>query len=213
MVRLRKAGRWFLRQHAVLKAALLTATCLVALALADLSPWSVPDQIADDRQIALLVAAEAVLLALVFGVLDAAADRRTRLQWEATAGPVIASLRLDLILTQQRLDHAIRHPDDDIAWTAMAESARWLVRHVQSAQPLLVVHPELATFAPRFMTIVSQLADRSGALQPDLGIRQVANDPGVKAQTDALRRAVKQLVSDTRRFAEQYGTLGDPGFE
>src|SRR4051812_41094857 len=100
---------WFARQNAVVRAALIAAALLVALAVADLTPWSLPDRIATDRQITLLVVTEATLLVLVYWVVDAAADRRTRRQWEHAVGPVIASLRLNMLLTQQRLDHAVRH--------------------------------------------------------------------------------------------------------
>jgi protein-S-isoprenylcysteine O-methyltransferase Ste14 len=162
--KLNRTQAWLADQHAVVRVALLIAAALVALAAADLTPWSVPDHIANDRQIALLVVAETVLLVLVFWVVDAAADRRSRRQWEQTTGPVIASLRLNMLLTQQRLDHAVRHTDDDISWTALAQSSEWFLRHVQTSQPLLVVHPELAGLAPKFMMIATRLADRAGAL-------------------------------------------------
>ena len=170
-----------------------------------------PDHIANDRQIALLVVAETVLLVLVFWVVEAAADRRSRRQWAQTTGPVIASLRLNMLLTQQRLDHAMRHTDDDITWTALAQSSEWFLRHVQTSQPLLVVHPELAGLAPKFMMIATRLADRAGALVPGQSIRNVADDPGVKAQSTMLHRAIDELAEETRRFELEYGALGEPG--
>ena len=97
---------------------------------------------------------------------------------------MIASLRLNMLLTQQRLDHAVRHTDDDITWTALAQSAEWFLRHVQTSQPFLVVHPELAGLAPKFMMIATRLADRAGALVPGQSIRNLADDPGVKAQSN-----------------------------
>lgn len=201
------------KQPAVVVAAMGAALGLVMLGIGDLTRWAVPDDIADDRQVALLVVAEATLLALVYWVVDSAADRRTRRQWETVVGPVIASLRLNLILTQQRLDHAIRHPDDDVTWDAMRQSAEWFLRHTQTNQTVMIVHPDLAAFAPRFQMIAMRLADQAGALNPQQSVRHVANDPGVRDQLEMTRSASAELVADTRAFEERYGALGEPGAE
>jgi hypothetical protein len=211
MRKLEAVRAWFAQKEPVVKAALVAATLLVGLGVADLTRWSVPDHIVNDRQIALIVVVEAVLLALVYWVVDDAADRRTGRQWEAIAGPAIASLRLNMILTHQRLEHAVRHVDDDVAWTAMGESARWFAQHVQSSQPLLVVHPDLAAFAPRFMEIAARIAERAGGFDERRSIRRVAEDQGVRGQSEMLRRAIEQLATDTATYDDQYGPFSEPG--
>ena len=204
---LNRVSEWFSRQGRAARAGVITAVMvsasLVALGIADLTRWDVPDKIADDRQIALLMVVETVLLALVFFLVDAAADRRNLRQWERTAGPVIASLRLNMQLTQQRMDHAIRHPDDDVAWQALAKSTAWFLSYVQANQGLLAVHSDLVGLAPRFSNIAMRLADRGGGLAEWTGIRRVVDDPGVQKQSELLRDAVKQLADDTFRFEEQ----------
>jgi hypothetical protein len=63
---LHRVKQWFSQQGAVGRAgviaAVILAALLIALGIADLTRWTVPDRIASDRQIALLVLAEAVLL-------------------------------------------------------------------------------------------------------------------------------------------------------
>lgn len=208
---------WYSQQTGAAKtgacAAVLFGTLLVALGLGDLTRWSIPDRIAGDRQVALLVLAEAVLLALVFFLVDAAADRRNRRQWEGSAGSVIASMRLHMLITQQRMDHAIRHPDDEVTWQALAQSTAWFLNYVQANQVLLAVHPDLAVLAPRFSNIAWRLADRGGGLAKGAGIRGVLDDAGVQHQSQLLRDAIKQLADDTARFDEEYGALAEPGTE
>lgn len=202
---------WFSKQEPLTVIALGAAVGLVVLGLADLTRWTFPDQIAKDRQIALLVVTETVLLALVFWVVDAASDRRARRQWEATAGPVIATLRLNMMLTHQRLEHAARHPDDAIAWDAMGQAGRWFLSLIQTNQGILLVHPDLAVFAPEFTSISMLLADAGGALDEQHSVRRVTMDEGVQARLKQIRAAVKDLADRTQTFDERYGAMSQPG--
>lgn len=91
-----------------------------------------PKKLGED-QVSLLVLSEAVLVVLVFSVTDDVVDRRARRRWQETSGLLIATLRLNMLITQQRMDHALRHTDQDHTWEALARSADWFSGWSRSA--------------------------------------------------------------------------------